>query len=95
MNWLELKELALNIAKERELESGLAGERYDRGASLIKDKVKEFEKKLILKLDLRPSETEKANYEEIGFPYEFSAEIKEWKGLEFYKKNEKLFKRYF
>jgi hypothetical protein len=95
MKWNEIKEIALNVAFDKEEDAGYAGERGDGGGGLIRSRVDNFENKLIEKLDLRPSEKSLCYQEEIGLPYEFSLEIKIWKGLEFYNLNKNKFKAYF
>lgn len=94
MLYKDLKEIVINVAKDKEEDAAYAGERGDGGGGSIRSNLKRFEDKMILKLDLRPSEQNKILEEEVGLPYEFSTEIKIWKGLEFYKENQKKFDYY-
>ncbi len=95
MLYKDLKKLVINVAKDKEDDAAYAGERGDGGGGSIRSSLQRFEDKMILKLDLRPSEQNKILEEEVGLPYEFSTEIKFWKGMGFYKENQKSFSYYF
>lgn len=95
MIYSELKEIVNAVAKDLSDDAGYAGERGDGGAGAILYNLKKFEDRMIIKLDLRPSETNLIFDTEVGLPFEFSQEIKVWKGLEFYKTNYNKFTYYF
>ena len=62
----------------REVEA-YSGSYHDGGCANLLAKLKDYENKWIIKLDLRPSEFSKMNDIEVGEPEEFSKIIEEYK----------------
>jgi len=79
MKFSFLKQIVSDYAEELKLSAAYSGSHGDGGCSDLLSKLNDYRDKLVVELDLRPSEFSRLNDIEVGEPMEFSKIIEEYK----------------
>ena len=79
MNFLFLSKIVTEHAEELKLSASYSGSQSDGGYNHLISKLNDYKNKLVVELDLRPSEFSKLNDIEVGEPTEFTSIIDAYK----------------
>jgi hypothetical protein len=79
MKFSLLKQLVTDHARERKESAGFSGAWDDGGSQSILNKMDSYQQRIVIEMDLRPSELSKLNDIEVGEPKEFSDIINNYK----------------
>ena len=79
MKFSLLKQIVTDHAKERKENAGFSGAWDDGGCQSILNKMDSYQQRIVIEMDLRPSELGKLNGLEVGEPKEFSDIIGNYK----------------
>jgi hypothetical protein len=79
MEYQKLKQIVEERANCLKESAAHQGAWNDGGCSALLERLNKYEHKLVVKMDLRPSEYNKLKTVEVGEPSEFSSEIEKYK----------------